>query len=126
MTYEISRSWTPEAWKAFKRKIPNIGDTPMRRAARVDANQAELVSYLRALGCSVAITNHVGNGFPDLVVGHSRLALAEVKDPRQPRHDREKNKDQQKFHAEWKGHVWTLQTTDDCDKLFEWISRSKA
>lgn len=41
----------------------------MRRAARTDANQVEIVSALRAIGCSVSDTSGVGGGFPDLAVG---------------------------------------------------------
>ncbi len=130
-TYHLSSTWTAEQWAAFKKRIPGIRDTTdireqdMRRAVRVDANQGALVSYLRSLGCKFAVTSAVGDGSPDLVIGHSRLALAEVKDPRQPRHDRQKNKAQADFASEWNGHVWRLETTKDCDKLFEWISRSK-
>lgn len=48
----------------------------MRRAARVDDNQSEIVSALRAIGCSVWII-----GLPvDLLVGYQgKTALMEVK-----------------------------------------------
>lgn len=41
----------------------------MRRAARVDANQKEIVRAWRQVGARVALTHMVGNGFPDAVVG---------------------------------------------------------
>lgn len=41
----------------------------MRRRARVDDNQAEIVKVLRQLGATVRPTHTVGDGFPDLVVG---------------------------------------------------------
>jgi len=42
-----------------------------RRAARVDANQKEIVTMLRRMGYSVAVTSDCGKGFPDIVVGRS-------------------------------------------------------
>ena len=41
----------------------------MRRAARVDRNQAEIVVALRAGGASVQPLHAVGKGVPDLLVG---------------------------------------------------------
>lgn len=41
----------------------------MRRAARVDANQAEIVEALRQAGASVQLLHMVGQGCPDLAVG---------------------------------------------------------
>jgi hypothetical protein len=50
----------------------------MKRAARKDANQAQLVGDLRSLGCSVYVLN--GEGLPDLLVGtRGRNFLFEVK-----------------------------------------------
>lgn len=48
----------------------------MRRAAKVDANQAQIVSALRSVGASVWVI-----GLPvDLLIGaHGRTAIAEVK-----------------------------------------------
>jgi hypothetical protein len=43
----------------------------MRRAARTDANQAEIASALVDAYMSVAYTFSIGGGFPDLVVGGS-------------------------------------------------------
>ena len=42
----------------------------MRVRGRIDDNQKEVVSQLRKLGVSVAITSMLGKGFPDLVLGH--------------------------------------------------------
>ena len=53
----------------------------MRTAAKVDANQPEIVAALRLAGATVAITSAVGKGFPDLVVGYEGVNyLLEVKD----------------------------------------------
>lgn len=80
----------------------------MRRAAKVDKNQAAIVDALRKLGASVASTAAIGKGFPDLVVGiHGRTFLCEIKDGAKPPSARKLTDDQVKFKADWKGD-WTL------------------
>lgn len=55
----------------------------MRRAAKVDANQDEIVQTYRALGLSVTSLAGLGRGVPDLLVGYrGKLALVEVKQPK--------------------------------------------
>ena len=52
----------------------------MRRRAKVDVNQAEIVDALRKVGAIVTCTHHVGQGFPDLVVSfRGQWFLMEVK-----------------------------------------------
>jgi hypothetical protein len=52
----------------------------VRRAARVDANQCEIVSALRDAGASVTLLHQVGEGCPDLLIGaHGCTGLIEVK-----------------------------------------------
>ena len=72
-------------------------------AAKVDANQAEIVRYLRAIpGCKVAITSMVGNGFPDIVVGWmGRNYLFEIKDGAKPPSKRKLTPAERKFHKQW-------------------------
>lgn len=54
----------------------------MRRAAKVDANQAEIKSALEAVGCSVQSLHQVGGGVPDLLVARFGVNyLIEVKNP---------------------------------------------
>lgn len=83
----------------------------MRRAARVDANQAQVVSALRAAGATVYPMHRVGGGFPDLLVTYRRQThLIEVKDGSKPPSKRELTEDEAKFHSEWAGgpiHVVT-------------------
>jgi Holliday junction resolvase len=53
----------------------------MRRAARTDSNQTEIVAILRSLGCSVQMLHAVGAGCPDLLVGVAgQNLLIEIKD----------------------------------------------
>jgi hypothetical protein len=76
----------------------------MRRAAKVDANQADIVAALRAIGASVTPLHAVGNGVPDLLVGFRRQTwLIEVKDGNKPPSARRLTPDQQEWHASWRG-----------------------
>lgn len=78
----------------------------MRRAARTDAVQAEIVAALRAVGASVWVTSAVGGGFPDLVIGfRGQSFLLEVKDGAKPPSARRLTPDEQAWHAAWRGQV---------------------
>ena len=81
----------------------------MRRAARVDAGQDQIVSALRACGCSVRVITQ-GDGIPDLLVGYINPVsgrgyniLMEVKDGRKPPSARKLTPAEEKFFMEWKG-----------------------
>jgi hypothetical protein len=70
-----------------------------RRAAKIDANQTEIVDGLRAMGYAVTSLAPVGNGCPDLVVGaKGHNVLIEVKVPGETL-----NAPQKKWHREWTG-----------------------
>lgn len=75
----------------------------MRRAARTDANHAEIVAALRSAGCWVMDLSAVGNGCPDLLVHGPvfpwSLALLEIKDGSKPPSRRALTPEQIKFHA---------------------------
>lgn len=89
----------------------------MRRAAKTDANHAEIVAALRQAGCGVLDLSRVGNGCPDLLVHLPsypwRQALVEVKDGSKPPSARKLTPDQEKFHAEWKGWIHTVKSVDE-------------
>lgn len=77
-----------------------------RRAAKVDANQSEIVAALRDAGVSVYAAHAVGAGFPDLVCGYrGKNHLLEVKDGSKPPSARQLTKDQTVFHMTWNGQV---------------------
>lgn len=79
-----------------------------RRAAKIDANQPEIVAGLRAIGASVQSLAEVGDGCVDLLVGwRNANILLELKVPGE-----KLNPLQKKWHAGWQGRahvVWTLQ-----------------
>lgn len=60
-------------------------ENDMRHAAKVDANHAEVVAALRAVGAQVQSLAGVGAGCPDLLVAHRGLwYVMEVKDGTKP------------------------------------------
>lgn len=79
----------------------------MRRAAKVDGTQAEIVKALRDAGCKVLSLAACGNGVPDLLVRTfgERLYLLEVKNPKG--RGTALTPDQVKFHVEWPVSVVT-------------------
>lgn len=76
----------------------------MRRAARVDQNQEQIVEALRAVGATVQTLAAVGKGVPDLLVGYKgQTLLLEVKDGRKPPSERKLTEDQLVWHRNWNG-----------------------
>lgn len=86
----------------------------MRRAARIDDNQPAIVAALRRAGASVQHLHKVGEGCPDILVGHAGRNLAlELKDGRKPPSDRRLTPAEQEWHAAWRGQVATVYSIDD-------------
>lgn len=84
-----------------------------RQAARVDANQAEIVAALRKAGAKVEHMHAMGGGFPDLLVmWRGVLTLLEVKDGNKPPSARKLTPDQVKWHAEWKECVFVVESVE--------------
>ena len=85
------------------------------RAAKVDANQSQIVQALRAVGCTVQCLHTVGQGVPDLLVGFSgKNILVKVKDGPKPK----LTPDQVVWHSEWKGQVCVVRSAEDIPFLF--------
>jgi hypothetical protein len=89
----------------------------MRRAAKVDANQAAIVEALRKCGCSVLSLAAIGKGAPDLLIGlRGKNVLAEVKNP----DTRGKLNDlQNDWHTKWAGQVLTVTSPEDALKQLD-------
>jgi hypothetical protein len=95
----------------------------MRRAAKTDANHAQIVSVLRKCGCDVQSLAAVGDGVPDLLVHHrptGRLALAEIKDGDLPPSRRRLTAAQREWHARWP--VTVVETVEQALLLAERLS----
>lgn len=74
----------------------------MRRAAKVDANQAAIVGALKACGAQVLSLAAIGKGVPDLLVLHrGRYQLLEVKDGSKSPSERRLTPAQEDFHRDW-------------------------
>lgn len=92
----------------------------MKRAAKVDRNQAEIVKALRQMGCSVQPLSMVGKGCPDLLVGfRGRNHLLEVKDGEKCKSARSLTDDQELWHAIWSGTVVVVNSVDAAVKAVE-------
>lgn len=84
------------------------------RTHRPDRNAEEIITAFRGLGCYVANTGVVGNGFPDLVIGvANNVALVEIKAG-----NGKLTEKQIVFHAEWPGsHLHTIRSLEDAGAL---------
>lgn len=86
----------------------------MRRAAKVDRNQGQIVEALRKVGASVQPLHTVGRGCPDLLVGHRGVNyLLELKDGTAPPSRRQMTGEQVEWHANWAGQVCVVETVEE-------------
>ena len=94
----------------------------MRRASRVDENQAEIVKALRKAGATVRIITQ-GEGIPDLLVGFKgETMLFEVKDGDKPPSARTLTKMEQDFFHEWRGGICAIvESVDDALRILEGV-----
>jgi hypothetical protein len=90
----------------------------MRRAAKVDKNQQEIVAAFRKLGATVQDLSAVGKGVPDLLIGWRGVNyLVEVK--RKPERGKVKPSEcklteaQVVWHGQWKGQVCIVNCVSD-------------
>lgn len=78
----------------------------MRRAAKIDENQNEIVAALRKVGASVQILSSVGKGCPDIICGIAGVNyFLEIKDGNKPLSAQKLTPDQFEWHGGWKGQV---------------------
>jgi hypothetical protein len=81
----------------------------MRRAAKVDANQSEIVKAVRKIGANVLHLHQVGKGCPDLLTCfQGRNVLLEVKQPGESL-----TKDQVEFIAMWGGEMHIVHSPEE-------------
>ena len=89
----------------------------MRRAAKIDRNQPEIVAALRKAGCTVQSLAAVGKGVPDLLVGYQGSTyLMEVKDGKW-----HLTPDQIEWHGNWRGG--SLIVVDSIESAIEALKR---
>lgn len=81
----------------------------MRRAAKVDQNQDQIVTALRAAGATVQSLAAIGKGCPDILAAfRGAMFLMEIK-----RGKAEPNGLQQKWHIQWNAPVHVVYGPDD-------------
>ena len=97
----------------------------MRRAARIDANQPQIVQALRDAGASVALTHEVAGGYPDLTVAYMGvIVLMEIKDGTKPPSARKLTPAQVEFRKAWKGPISTVTDIEGALRILRVIERS--
>lgn len=88
------------------------------RAAKIDANQNEIVEALRKIGCSVQILSSVGKGCPDILVGKNGVNyLIEIKDGKKPKSAQKLTPDQIEWHEKWNGSVVVVNSVEQALKI---------
>lgn len=98
----------------------------MRRAAKVDANQGQIIAAFRKAGASVKPV-HVVKGFVDIVVGiNGRNMLVEIKDGAKVKSKRKLTEMEQDFHNGWKGSIHIVESVDDVAKVLNGIQSQEA
>lgn len=86
----------------------------MRRFAKIDDNQPDIVQALRKAGATVQSLAAIGDGCPDLLVGIGEgTILMEVKDGTKPPSKQALTPDQLTWHGAWKGG--TLAVVNDIE-----------
>lgn len=90
----------------------------MRKAAKTDSNQNEVVTALRAIGASVQSLAATGKGVPDLLVGYRGINyLMEVKDGNKVPSAQKLTIDQEHWHSLWRGSVHIVNSTNQALKI---------
>lgn len=88
------------------------------RAAKIDANQPEIVAALRKIGCTVQILSSVGKGCPDILVGYrGRNFLLEIKDGAKSVSAQKLTPDQVEWHDLWNGQVNVVNCVDQAIEI---------
>ena len=80
----------------------------MRRAAKVDVNQGDIVLALRRAGCTVQLLHQVGKGCPDILVGRDKNYLMEIKSG-----SGKLTEDERDFFDEWRGQVCVVRSAEE-------------
>ena len=81
----------------------------MRRAAKVDANQADVVKALRQIGVVVTPIHQLGKGVPDLLCSYRQVwTLLEVKDGEKPPSARELTPDEKRWISAQRAPVFIV------------------
>jgi len=96
------------------------------RAAKIDANQPEIVQALRSLGASVQPLHTVGGGVPDLLCAFSGVNfLVEVKDGAKVPSKQKLTRDQVDWHCQWRAPVHIVTCIEQAVQVIESIKANQ-
>ena len=85
-----------------------------RYAARIDANQVEIVDALRKAGGMVQHLHRVGQGCPDILVGFRGVNLLfEIKDGAKSPSEQKLRAAQAEWHDAWRGQVAVVTSAEE-------------
>lgn len=80
----------------------------MRKVARIDANQRQIIQALRQAGATVQPIHQIGDGCPDLLVGFRGWNyLLEIKNGSRL------TPDESTWHDAWRGRVAVVASVED-------------
>jgi hypothetical protein len=86
----------------------------MRRAAKVDDNQRQIVAALRAIGASVQVLSMVGQGCPDILCAYRGVNhLLELKDGAKTASRRKLTLDEVRWIMEWNAPVHIVSSVSE-------------
>jgi Holliday junction resolvase len=89
----------------------------MRRAARVDDNQPEIVEAFRRLGWSVLIISQLKNCCDIFVSKNGRTVAVEIKDGSKPPSKRKLTEGEAEFKKDWQGEYTIIESIEDVFSL---------
>lgn len=94
----------------------------VRRAARVDENQPDIIAALRRIGVSVQPLHMVGKGCPDAVIGYHKVnGLIEIKDGSKPKSEQALTKDEERWISGWRGDVVIVRSVAEALEYAEYL-----
>ena len=94
----------------------------MRRNAKVDTNQAEIVQALRKAGVVVTPMHQLGHGVADLLCSYrQRWMVLEVKDGAKPPSARKLTQDEAEWIAEQKAPVYIVTSPMEAVNLMQMV-----
>jgi hypothetical protein len=95
----------------------------MRKAAKIDRNQTEIVTALRAIGATVQSLAAIGKGCPDLLIGFGgKNFLMEIKDGEAVLSKQKLTLDQAGWHLQWRGSVHVVKSEYEALKILQRIN----
>ena len=97
----------------------------MRRAAKTDSNQLEIVKALRNIGAFVLVTSQLKNAFDVLVGYRGKLFIIEIKDGNKPPSQRKLTEGELKCKEGFESVGIPYHVVNSIDEAIELITSTK-